>query len=178
MIYLKKLKCDLFSFSIKNKNISCFSSSTKLSLSPQCKMTTLEEVKRFDIKVPIEEAVTPPSSWYTSREFYLLEMEKIFKKNWISIHSKNGLEQPNDYITGEIIDQPYVLINNPQNELKAFYNVCSHHAARVASGKGKCDQFVCPYHGWTYNTDGNLTKSTSMKGIKNFRPKKNLLKKI
>ena len=28
--------------------------------------------------------------------------------------------------------------------------VCSHHAAEVASGEGRTDVFVCPYHNWTY----------------------------
>ena len=29
--------------------------------------------------------------------------------------------------------------------------VCSHHAAEVASGEGRTDLFVCPYHNWCYS---------------------------
>lgn len=137
-----------------------------------------KEIKKFNPNIPIEEAVTPPSSWYTSKGFYNYEVEKVFKNNWIGIQSNQGLEKINDYITGEIIGQPYILVRNSEEKINAFYNVCSHHAARVASGCGSCEQFVCPYHGWTYNNQGNLIKSTSMKGIKNFKPKNYGLKNI
>lgn len=37
-------------------------------------------------------------------------------------------------------------------ELRAFHNVCRHHAAAVAKGCGIADNFTCPYHGWVYGT--------------------------
>ena len=44
-------------------------------------------------------------------------------------------------------------------------------AAQVAIGSGSCNEFVCPYHGWTYNLNGKLIKATSLGGIKNFKNK-------
>eukprot|EP00955_Chlamydomonas_euryale_P016572 177369-Chlamydomonas_euryale.AAC.2 len=55
--------------------------------------------------------------------------------------------------------------------LRAFYNVCSHHAMHVASGAGTCQQLTCGYHGWQYRTDGALRKVTELAGIKGFQPK-------
>jgi choline monooxygenase len=136
------------------------------------------EILKFNPTTPIEEAITPPSSWYLKPEIYELECEKVFKNNWLGIASDNGLNNEGDYFTGEMIDQPFIILKNKTCEIKAFYNVCSHHASQVANGCGSSAELVCPYHGWTYNLDGNLIKSTSMKGIKNFRVKENGLKSI
>ena len=37
--------------------------------------------------------------------------------------------------------------------------------------KGKTSQFVCCYHGWTFNLSGQLTKATRMKGVEGFKAK-------
>jgi len=137
-----------------------------------------DEIKKFYNSTPIEEAMTPPSSWYLNKEFYDYEMEKVFKNNWLGMCSDTQLKKPGDFISGELINQPYIIVKNEQNQINAFYNVCSHHASTIAEGTGHCKELVCPYHGWTYNLNGSLTKCTSMKGIKNFRNKDNNLKSI
>ncbi|KAK9835244.1 hypothetical protein WJX81_008352 [Elliptochloris bilobata] len=53
--------------------------------------------------------------------------------------------------------------------LRAFHNVCRHHAAAVAEDRGRTDRFTCPYHGWEYGLDGRLLKATRVAGIRNFR---------
>ena len=46
-------------------------------------------------------------------------------------------------------------------ELRAFHNVCRHHAAAVATGSGTADNFTCPYHGWVYGENFQLIMHTS-----------------
>lgn len=143
----------------------------------------LKEIHRFNPKIKIEDNFTPPSSWYLRKDIFELEMEKIFKRNWIGTRGDEQLKQVNNYITGDIIGQPYIVANSKDrhsetSSLKAFYNVCAHKGAHVAKGSGSSEEFVCPYHGWTYNNSGNLIKATSMTGIKNFRNKENGLKPI
>lgn len=36
----------------------------------------------FNPKIPIEEAFTPPSSWYTDPEFYAFELNRVFYTGW------------------------------------------------------------------------------------------------
>lgn len=43
------------------------------------------EVRAFKKGVPVEEAVTPPSSWYTSPDILNLELEKIFERRWLAV---------------------------------------------------------------------------------------------
>jgi choline monooxygenase len=137
-----------------------------------------EEIEKFNPNIPVAESLTPPSSWYTSREFYKHEIKTVFKKNWVSIGNGTELQKEGDYFTGEILNQPYIITKNSKGEIKSFYNICSHHGSIIMEGCGNNPEFVCPYHGWTYNNDGNLIKCTSMSGIKNFKPKNHGLKEI
>ena len=63
-------------------------------------------------------------------------------------------------------------MHGDDGKVRAFSNVCRHHAARVCEGEGRTDALVCPYHQWTYNLQGRLTKSTRMKGIQDFAASK------
>jgi len=58
--------------------------------------------------------------------------------------------------------------------LRAFYNVCRHHAAAVVTEAHGCaKQFRCPYHGWTYGNDGRLKGVVEFEGVCNFDRAKN-----
>jgi len=39
-------------------------------------------VHHFNPKTPIEEAVTPPTSWYTDPSFFHLELDRVFYRGW------------------------------------------------------------------------------------------------
>jgi hypothetical protein len=61
-------------------------------------------VMAFQSSKPIEEAVTPPSAWYTSCDFAQLEMERVFARGWQAVGRVNQLEKPGDYFTGRLKD--------------------------------------------------------------------------
>lgn len=42
-------------------------------------------VHQFNPKIPIEEAVTPPTSWYTDPSFFQLELDRIFYRGWQAV---------------------------------------------------------------------------------------------
>ncbi|XP_070558869.1 uncharacterized protein [Ptychodera flava] len=130
-----------------------------------------QEVLRFNPKTPVESAVTPPSSWFTSTEFHELECETIFNKHWLFVGRRDAVQNPTEYFTGLIGNNPFIVLRDTNNELRAFFNVCRHHAMQVINdleGKLDSEQLQCPYHGWTYALDGRLTKATRLRGIQNF----------
>ena len=60
------------------------------------------------------------------------------------------------------------------SELRAFYNVCRHHAAAVVQeAEGDATIFRCPYHGWSYGLDGSLKGAPEFEGVCNFDRAKN-----
>jgi choline monooxygenase len=78
------------------------------------------------------------------------------------------------------------VIVNDENNVRSFYNVCQHHAAKVVPDDPntcqneckKIDKFVCPYHGWRYRLDGRLEAATKLKGIQNFKASQIRLQQI
>lgn len=74
----------IFISSSYNPNFSS-SSSTSCSSSVEA----LDEARRlahqFDPKIPLQEALTPPSSWYTHPCFLSLEFDRVFFRGWQAV---------------------------------------------------------------------------------------------
>ncbi|KAK9817021.1 hypothetical protein WJX72_008478 [[Myrmecia] bisecta] len=118
---------------------------------------------------PIQEATTPPSSWYLSPLVAHLEHRTVFQQSWQAVGHLGQVSDPGSFFTGSLLNMGYLVCRGQDGILRAFHNVCRHHAAPVACQAGRTERFVCPYHGWTYGLDGGLQKATRLKGIKNFR---------
>ncbi|KAL5549818.1 hypothetical protein UlMin_005049 [Ulmus minor] len=125
-------------------------------------------VDQFDPKIPIEEAVTPPSSWYTDPSFFALELDQVFYRGWQVVGCTEQIKGPRDFFTGRLGNIEFVVCRDDNMKVHAFHNVCRHHASVLAYGSGQKSCFVCPYHGWTYGLDGALLKATRITGIRNF----------
>ncbi|KAL8208656.1 hypothetical protein R6Q57_008068 [Mikania cordata] len=125
-------------------------------------------VQQFNPDDPIQEALTPPSSWYTSPNFLSLEFDQVFFRGWQAVGYTEQVQEANSFFTGRLGNIEYVVCCDENGKLHAFHNVCRHHASLLAFGSGKGSCFTCPYHGWTYGLDGALLKATRITGIKNF----------
>lgn len=101
---------------------------------------------------------TLPGWTYGSPEFFELEKEHVFRRQWLLVGHVSEVPHPGDYMTLDAVDERVVVIRDPASGLRAFHNVCRHRASRVVSRvRGRCDRaIVCPYHGWTYRFDGSL----------------------
>jgi choline monooxygenase len=126
------------------------------------------ELERFDPGIAIEAARTPPSSWYLAPEFLRQERRRVFLRSWQAVGRLDQVAAVGDYFTGVIVNEPYVVLRDSDGNLRAFFNVCRHHATRVAAGEGRVESLVCPYHGWTYGLDGRLRKAPRMAGVRDF----------
>lgn len=137
-----------------------------------------KQLEIFPREAPVEEALTAPASWYTDSAFFTLERHAVFQHPWLHIGHSSELPEPGTFLTRSIMGNPVVVVRDDDGKLRAFHNVCSHHAMPVAEGSGKTPrgkdgraQFTCPYHGWTYLTDGRLRIATQIKGLRNFKNK-------
>ena len=128
----------------------------------------LAEIRKFDPDLPIEEAWTPPASWYTSAEVYALERAAVFSRTWQPVARVDQLPERGDYLSGCTAGEPWVVLRDAQGAIRAFHNVCRHKGREVAQGAGNAMELVCGYHAWSYGLDGRLMSAPRMAGIRNF----------
>lgn len=75
------------------------------------------------------------------------------------------LPEPGAYCTKTVMGRAIVLTRLSDGSVKAFDNVCLHRQSQIASGCGTARRFACPYHGWTYDLDGNLVGVPGKEGF-------------
>jgi phenylpropionate dioxygenase-like ring-hydroxylating dioxygenase large terminal subunit len=96
--------------------------------------------------------------FYTEAQWLAIEQKLIFTANWIYAGATTRLPQAGSTLTVEVAGSNIIITRTATGELKAFHNVCAHRAAPLRSNeKGDRSCLVCPYHGWVYNLDGELT---------------------
>ena len=123
----------------------------------------------YNPTAPLEEAFTIPAPWYLDERFAALERDRVFANNWIAVGRADQVAQPGQFFTVDIAGEPLVIVRGADNPLRAFFNVCRHHAAAVITDPcGTAQHLRCPYHGWTYGLDGALKGAPEFAGVCNF----------
>ena len=118
---------------------------------------------------PLEHASTIPSPWYFDTRIADLENERVFAHNWQIAGRLDSVKEAGQFFTVQLGDEPLVVARGEDGILRAFYNVCRHHAAAVVTETQGCArQFRCPYHGWTYGNDGTLKGMVEFDGVCDF----------
>lgn len=136
---------------------------------------TLKEIlASYNDKAPLAEAYTIPAAWYTDARVAELERENVFARTWQAVGRTDVVERPGQYITANVAGVPILVVRGSDAKLRAFYNVCRHHAMAVMNEPcGHAQHLRCPYHGWTYNLEGELRGMTEFEGVQDFDRAKN-----
>ena len=104
-----------------------------------------------------DDIATNPVEAYTSVERLSRERTRLFREYPQYLGLSCLLREPGDYLTNDDIGPPILAVRGEDGAVRAFYNVCRHRGARVASGCGNAGRRLrCPYHGWAYGLDGAL----------------------
>ena len=133
-----------------------------------------EILASYNAAAPLSEAYTIPAAWYTDPRIAKLELETVFARNWQAVGRADQLTEPGQFITATVAGEPIVVVRGSDHILRAFYNVCRHHAMTVMNEPcGQAPHMRCPYHGWTYNLEGELRGMTEFEGVANFERARN-----
>lgn len=98
---------------------------------------------------------------FTSDEVYRSEMERIFDRSWIYLGHESEIPEPGDYVTRQLGSAPVIVIRMQDGGVRALLNSCRHRGVKLCrSEAGRAENFICPYHGWTYEADGRLMTTT------------------
>jgi phenylpropionate dioxygenase-like ring-hydroxylating dioxygenase large terminal subunit len=114
---------------------------------------------------PIEKAQTLPPTAYTSAAFYALEVERIFKKEWLCVGHVSQVAKEGDYFTIDLMGEMLVVVRGKDDRVRVLSRICLHRWAPLVNGSGNVKLFSCPFHKWGFALDGRLLGAPLMDGI-------------
>ena len=98
-----------------------------------------------------------PFSAYRDPALHALEMERVFRGDWVAVCSSASLAEPGAYCALSIGGEPVAVVRGRDGALRAVSNVCRHRGTQLLDeGHGTVRHVVCPYHAWAYALDGTL----------------------
>ena len=105
---------------------------------------------------------------YFDPDYYREEREKILSHAWLHVCHSSTIPNAGDYLTCSVAEQDIIVMRGEAGEIRAFYNVCQHRGSELLQGSGNRTAIVCPYHGWTYHTDGSLKFARGTEQVPGF----------
>jgi phenylpropionate dioxygenase-like ring-hydroxylating dioxygenase large terminal subunit len=104
-----------------------------------------------------------PAGAYGSAELAARERQRYATRFWHPVAAAASLP-PGSALALELLDLPLLLTHPPGEAPRAFLNRCPHRGVAFLAPQGTesppvataCRRLVCPYHGWTYDLDGEL----------------------
>ncbi|MEO7248548.1 MAG: aromatic ring-hydroxylating dioxygenase subunit alpha [Novosphingobium sp.] len=91
---------------------------------------------------------------YFSEAYARAENEKLWGEVWQVACREEEIAQVGDYVTFDILDESIIVVRTGSDRIAAYYNVCQHRGRRLTEGCGHARKFVCRFHGWQWNIDG------------------------
>lgn len=108
---------------------------------------------------------------YTDPEVFQLEMERLWARTWVYVGHASQVPNAGDFITVDIAAKPVIMVRQADASIRVLMNRCAHKGTKVVSdlagNAGKV--FRCPYHAWSYRTDGSLINIPLKEGYANTR---------
>ena len=100
-----------------------------------------------------------PAKPYYDPAWFDLEREAVFRRSWIQVGHICELSDAGSFIRREleVLNASLLIVRSKDGQIRGFHNVCTHRGTQlVDDAAGKRATFSCPYHMWTFGTDGAL----------------------
>ena len=137
-----------------------------------------------------KEGTTIPAEYYVEPKHFDADEAFVAENFWQYTDQASRIPNPGDFYVFEFGRAESILIvRGRDNEIRGFYNVCRHRGSRLCrhdadsvpsdprlsvkqlGQTGNSPVFRCPYHAWTYDTEGSLIYAYGMQD--DFNPADN-----
>ena len=120
------------------------------------------------VRKPLAQAHWLPAHAYTNPAIWPQELERVLRRQWLVVCRADQISQSGSFITKESGGARVLVVRGADGVIRAFHNVCRHRGMWVAEGCGQTRNFVCPYHSWTYDLQGELVAAPEMARTADF----------
>jgi phenylpropionate dioxygenase-like ring-hydroxylating dioxygenase large terminal subunit len=118
----------------------------------------MSEIARLRLSEPDPLGDLSLPGWvYHDAGYFPVEMARVIRPAWQIVCHANDIPNTGDWRTLELLGESVFIIRGQDGVIRAFANVCRHRGSRLLDGEAGCSKrLTCPYHAWTYATDGRL----------------------
>jgi phenylpropionate dioxygenase-like ring-hydroxylating dioxygenase large terminal subunit len=135
---------------------------------------------------PLNRASTLPAQAYTSEEFFAWELNHVLRPGWQCVAHVSQIPTAGDFLNLDLLGEPLIVVHGKDDTIRVLSRVCPHRSmdimpegfgyaghspAGARDGKTDCGRtrlFLCPYHAWTFELDGQLKACPEMHEAEGF----------
>jgi len=94
---------------------------------------------------------------FVNADLYYEELEKLFTRAWLFVGHESQIPNAGDFFVSRMGSESVILCRDRARKIHVFLNSCRHRGMKVCLyDEGNTTRFTCPYHAWSYATDGQL----------------------
>ncbi len=94
---------------------------------------------------------------FVDQDIYREELQRVFARSWLFVAHESEVPRPGNFVTRSMGEDPVIVWRGADGVVRVLLNVCRHRGRRVCNeDMGQAVKFQCPYHGWTYDLQGQL----------------------
>jgi nitrite reductase/ring-hydroxylating ferredoxin subunit len=117
------------------------------------------DARTIKVLFEVEDPERIPAKRYYDAEFFQQECAHLWPRVWQMACRLEQIPNLGDWVEYSILGKSVIVVRAKAG-VKAFHNHCRHRGVPLASGShGNCDVkgFICPFHGWRWNMEGENT---------------------
>jgi salicylate 5-hydroxylase large subunit len=109
-----------------------------------------------------------PGWIYTHAEIYQRELQRFFyDKHWCYVGLACEVPGTGDFKRTVVGERSVVMVRDETGAIRVVENRCAHRGVAFCRERhGNVQAFVCPYHQWNYNLQGDLVGLPFRRGVK------------
>ncbi len=96
-------------------------------------------------------------SLYHDEAIFAQELARIWYRGWVYVGHQSEIPNPHDFVMKSIGPQPVLMTRDGAGQIHLLLNRCPHRGNEVCvEPRGNRRSFVCPFHAWSFGSDGTL----------------------
>ncbi len=100
---------------------------------------------------------------FVDEDIYRRETERLFLRTWNFLAHEDQLKRHGDFLSAYMGADRILVVRQSDGSIKALLNACRHRGLSVCQADfGNAKAFVCPFHGWTYDSAGELKSGPNL----------------